>query len=318
MLPRQLRYLLAVLEHRNFTRAADALHISQPALSQQIKQLEDRLGAKLLDRSGRFIVATDAGSVYAEYARAANHDLEAGRRAIHDVENLARGELRVGFTPTFMAYLVGPLISAFNFSYPSIVISVHEMTLDDLEVAISTDELDLGIAFSTVRSSDIKCEVIFNEQLKLVISDQHALSTSKHDVSVTDLSNISLAILSRDFATRSQIDEHFRAHHITPRVALETNSLSAIVEIIRLSELATILPSDVGLQQAGLTSLELTPKIPERSIALLSRRGAYERHAATAFRKIAREVVTIRNEQNGISLNRFKRNSLYKSPDERL
>ena len=83
MLLRHIRYFLAVAEHKNFTRAAEALHVSQPTLSQQIWQLEDTLRAPLLDRSGRTIALTDAGVAYLGYARRALQDLEAGRRAIH-------------------------------------------------------------------------------------------------------------------------------------------------------------------------------------------------------------------------------------------
>lgn len=88
MLLRHIRYLLAVAEHRNFTRAAEALHVSQPTLSQQIRQLEEALGTQLLDRTGRTVRATDAGAAYIGYARRALRELEAGERAVHDVRDL--------------------------------------------------------------------------------------------------------------------------------------------------------------------------------------------------------------------------------------
>jgi len=101
MLLRHIRYFLAVAEQGNFTRAAEALHISQPTLSQQIKQLEDLLHIQLFDRSGRTVQLTDAGIAWMSYARRALQDLEAGARALHDVEDLQRGSLRLAMTPTF-------------------------------------------------------------------------------------------------------------------------------------------------------------------------------------------------------------------------
>ena len=95
MLLRHIHYFLAVAEHRGFTRAATALHVSQPALSQQIRQLEESLGAQLFDRSGRHIQLTDAGEAWLGYAKNALRSLEEGKRAIHDVEDLSRGSLRV-------------------------------------------------------------------------------------------------------------------------------------------------------------------------------------------------------------------------------
>ena len=162
---RHIRYLLAVAEHGNFTRAAEALHVSQPTLSQQIIQLEETLGVPLLDRSGRTVRVTDAGSVYIEHARRALRELAAARRAIHDVQDLQRGELRLATTPTFTAYLVGPLVTAFHTKYPGIVIRLKEMSLDTIAAAVAADEVDVGIAFNVSRpADDIECETILVER----------------------------------------------------------------------------------------------------------------------------------------------------------
>lgn len=85
MLLRHLRYLLAVADHGGFTRAAEALHVSQPTLSQQIRQLEESLGVNLFDRTSRSVKPTDAGEAYIECARRVLVELEAGKRALHDV-----------------------------------------------------------------------------------------------------------------------------------------------------------------------------------------------------------------------------------------
>jgi LysR family cyn operon transcriptional activator len=84
--------------------------VSQPTLSQQIKQMETALGTRLLDRSGRTVRPTDAGEVLLQHARRALRELDAGTRAIHDVADLSRGSLRLALTPTFFPYLVGPLV----------------------------------------------------------------------------------------------------------------------------------------------------------------------------------------------------------------
>src|SRR5271165_2495599 len=100
MLVRSLRYLKAVADHGSFTRAAAALHVSQPALSQQIRELEERMGVQLLDRSGR---------------------------AVRDVKDLSSGSLRLGFTPSFAIYLLGPLIRRYRDRFPGIVLTTTEM-----------------------------------------------------------------------------------------------------------------------------------------------------------------------------------------------
>ena len=97
--PRSLQYLIAIAEQGSFTRAAEVLHVSQPTLSQQIKQLEASLQSSLINRSGRSIRLTDEGELYVRHARRAWSELDAGQRAIDDVRDLSRGTLRLGWTP---------------------------------------------------------------------------------------------------------------------------------------------------------------------------------------------------------------------------
>src|SRR5471032_2911780 len=155
MLLRHLRYLLAVADHGGFTRAAEALHVSQPTLSQQIRQLEETLGVNLFDRTSRTVKPTDAGEAYIECARRVLVELEAGKRAIHDVKDLSRGTLRLAMTPTFMAYLAGPLVRDFLALYPNIHFEVFELSMVDIEAGLADDSLDIAIAFTEVWNPDI-------------------------------------------------------------------------------------------------------------------------------------------------------------------
>ncbi|MGA8137312.1 MAG: transcriptional regulator CynR [Pseudomonas gingeri] len=286
MLLRHIRYLLAVADHRNFTRAAEALHVSQPTLSQQIRQLEDSLGAALFDRSGRSIRLTDAGEAYVRFARLALQDLEAGKRAMHDVQDLSRGSLRLAMTPTFTAYLIAPLLHRFHSLYPGITLSVEEMTQDRLEAALAEDRLDIGIAFTGMHLADIQGEALFSETLSLMVGAAHPQAMGK-TLTADELERQSLVLLSQDFATRQHIDLYCRQHGIVPRIAIEANSISAIVELVRRGQLATILPAAIALEQPGLVALELTPALPQRTVALLSRRGAWRSAACQAFVTLA-------------------------------
>lgn len=155
MLLRQLSYFIAVAEHCGFSRAAAALHVSQPALSQQIRQLEAMLEVQLFDRSGRRIRLTDAGEIWLEYARRALRELEEGRRALHDAEDLQHGKLRIAMTPTFTTYMLGPLMEAYYRRYPGVKVLIQEMNQERMEAMLLEDELDVGIAFDDSRSQEI-------------------------------------------------------------------------------------------------------------------------------------------------------------------
>ncbi|RUJ27315.1 transcriptional regulator CynR [Pseudomonas aeruginosa] len=288
MLLRHLRYLLAVAEHRNFTRAAEALHVSQPILSQQVRQLEEQLRVQLLDRSGRSVRPTDAGELYLLHARRALRELEAAQRAIHEVRDLSRGRLRLGMTPTFTCYLVGALVDPFNQRYPGIELSLEELPQDALEAALIDDRLDLGVAFSEPGSVEIDSQPLYLERLGLVLGAEHPAADAP--LAAAALAELPLALLRDDFATRRHIDAYLRQQGVTARVALEANSISAIVDVVRRGRLASILPEAVARQQAGLRCVALRPALPTRQVALFWRQGSHPGAARLAFQALALEL----------------------------
>ncbi|MBB1580594.1 MULTISPECIES: transcriptional regulator CynR [Serratia] len=283
MLLRHIRYFLAVAELGNFTRAAEALHVSQPTLSQQIKQLEETLGTPLFDRSGRTVRLTDAGMAWMRYARLALQDLEAGTRAIHDVATLERGNLRLAMTPTFTAYLVGPVIDDFYRRYPGVSVSIHEMTQDRIEALLAEDRLDVGIAFSQAQSVDIVAEELFTESLNMMVGAQHPLVQQREPLSAQVFEQQPLVLLSEDFATRQFIDDYCRRQGIRPRVAMEANAIGAIIEIVRRGQLATLLPAAVAQENPQLHTVRLNEVMPARRAVLLQRKDAYRSAASRAF-----------------------------------
>ena len=288
MILRHIKYFLAVAEHRSFTRAAASLYVSQPALSQQIKQLEESLDATLFDRSGRQIQLTHAGEVYASYAHKALQDLEEGRRALHDVQNLSRGALRIAITPTFTTYLIGPLIKAFHNLYPNITLSIQEMSQEQMEKQLLDDEFDVGIAFAEVHSADIQTQTLLVETLALVVNKDHPLA--KHQaIDLQTLSEQSLVLLSHEFVTRGQIEHYCRQHSIKPQVLMEANSLSAVLEIIHHTQLTTLLPSNIVSNRDELIAIALAPSLLQRTAVLLQRKGAYQNAATKAFIHLAHQ-----------------------------
>lgn len=286
---RHLRYLLAVAEHGSFTRAAEELRISQPTLSQQVKQLERTVGAQLLDRTGRRVRLTDAGETYAHHARRALRDLAAAERAVLDVADLSRGALRLAMTPTFTAYLIGPLIAAMHTRHPHITLDVTEMTQDRIETALLADELDLGIAFAGGHLPGITGETLFTETLSLVVGAEGP--GAPRTLPVGDMAERPLALLSPDFATRGHIDAYFARHGVTPRIRVEANSLQALTEIVRRTPIATVLPDAITDEHPHLVPIPLEPALPARTVTLLRRANGYRTAAARAFTRLTRDLV---------------------------
>lgn len=294
MILRHIRYFLAVAEHGNFTRAADALHVSQPTLSQQIRQLEESLGTVLLDRSGRKVRLTDAGEVWARHAKLALHDLDSGARAIHDVAELSRGSIRLAATPTFTSYLTGAVISKFHQLYPGITIDFHEITQAQIELMLADDKLDLGVAFEQAQSADIDYQPLYSETLNLVVGKKHVLMESAKVLSDDVLTKEPLVLLNTSFATRRHIDDYCRRLNIRANAVIETNSIGTIIEIVRKGQISTILPSQIDLDGTDLYSIQLDPLLPERMVVILRRKDAYQTAAVRAFTQVLIDYVDLK------------------------
>jgi LysR family cyn operon transcriptional activator len=297
--PRALRYFLAVAEYGSFTRAAEMLYVSQPTLSQQIKQLEQSLGVDLLDRSGRSVRLTDAGEVYLRHARRALGELDAGTRAINDVKDLRRGSLRVGWTP-ITDYLACSLLAAFNRQYPGIVLSTFEMPQTAIELAVAEDRIDVGIVFSGSRfaespSSEIEAKVLFQEALVLAVGAAHARAAEQAPIGAQELAQEPLVLLNANFALRRHIDRHCQEHGIALRIAMETDSLSVIIEMVQGGSLATVLPETIIRTQCGLYPVKLSPPMPPKTITVISRRDGYKSPACLAFTAMAAEWPLVRH-----------------------
>ncbi|HAG59331.1 MAG TPA: hypothetical protein DCL83_08420, partial [Arthrobacter bacterium] len=128
------------------------------------------------------------------------------------IEKRDDGSLRLAMTPTFTAYLIGPLVERFSTRYPGMTLSVQEMAQDRIEAALAEDTLDLGIAFAEARSSEIETQALFVETLGLVVGTNHPRAGAQTPMALRELEQEGLVLLSSDFATRRHIDLHFRDH----------------------------------------------------------------------------------------------------------
>jgi LysR family cyn operon transcriptional activator len=288
MLSRQAHYLLAVADHGSFTRAAAALHISQPALSQRILDLEKELGIQIFDRSGRMIKPTDAGRMYIEHIRRALRELTAGRRAMQDVENVEGGTLRLGFLPLFTTHLVGPLVKEFYKRHPTVFVTIDILAQAALETALLEDRLDIGLAFSGVKADDVEVQPLHDDQLCLLVGRKHR-AFARTEIGVQELEGTDLALLSPAFVTRAPIDRYFHANGVRPRIAIEANSADSIITIVRSAPVATVMPADSARDVPGLKAVPLRPRGSTWTVSVLQRRGAYRSAAAKALIKILEE-----------------------------
>lgn len=299
--PRSLQYLMAIAKLGSFTRAAEALFVSQPTLSQQIKLLEESVGSPLLDRTGKTVRLTNAGEIYIYHVRRAWSELSLGARAVNDVNDLSRGSLRLGWTP-ITDYLTCSLLEDFNNLYPGIKLSTLEMPQSTIETALNESKIDIGIVFSkslsTLSQSDyLDVDILFEETLCVAVGSENPLIDKLDQISAHELGKESLVLLNSNFALRDHIDEYCLENAIMPNIAIETNSLSVIIEMVQLGTLATILPISIVEKQNGLYPITIYPELPRKAISLISQKGVYKSPACLAFSKLA-ETWSFRRSQD--------------------
>lgn len=306
LFPRSLWYLIAIGQHGSFTRAAEVLNVSQPTLSQQIKQLEVTLGAELIDRTQRRIRLTDAGEIFLRHAQRALGELKAGARALHDVKNLCRGTLRLGWTPVTDC-LTCSLLATFNINYPGITLTALELSQNDIEGALMDSQIDVGIVFSPPSAADkwpsssLATLTLFEDALCLAVGKRHRFSNRSAAIDGKHLAEVSLVLLKSDFALRRHIDEYCQEYAVDLKIAMETNGVNVIVEMVRLGELSTILPTTLVETCPGLHGIPTTPALPNHKVSLIWNEGGFMSAATRAFIDLATEWSLTRMMKSGMA-----------------
>lgn len=285
---RQLRYLMAVVQEANFTRASEKVFVSQSALSQQIQALEQDVGAILLDRSKRSIRLTAAGEVLYHHAQRIFLELEQAEVAIQELEGLQRGELRIGVVQTVNDYLMPMLASTFTNCHPQIKLSIEELPSDEIEIRLARGDLQVGVGFLPSTSQNINSQTLFEEQLVLIVRDDHFLA-QQTSVPVTSLDQIPMVMLSNTYCTRRLWEESALLTPAQPQIVMEMNTVSSILGVVETSGLATILPQFILTQNFSnrLISVGLTDPTPSRQVGLLWHRENYLCSASRAFIEMA-------------------------------
>ncbi|QRK10423.1 LysR family transcriptional regulator [Archangium violaceum] len=284
---RHLRYFSAVADALHFGRAARVLHVSQPTLSQQIRQLEEELGAPLFERARGGVRLTQAGELFRTYASRALEDVDAGRMAVGALRGLATGTLRVGYPPSMRGVVV-PALAAVLRRHPGLALSAEEAIVRRVERRLADGKLDVGLAYAPARLPDLDAEPVFDSKLALVVARGHPLAGAK-SVGARQLAEESFALLSRGLRVRARVDAWFSAMRLAPHIALESNAVGTVLAIVRAGLAVTVLPEPQLADAERLVVKRLSPAPRSELAALLWRKGAPRTPAAELFAEQVRE-----------------------------
>ena len=269
---KQLRYFEALARHRHFGRAADACAISQPALSQQIRELEDSLGAALFERAARQVTITRFGEEFALRV----HDI---LRSVDELEGLARasrdrllGRLRIGVIPTVAPYLLPAIISHLTRMDAELEINVRETVTPKLIQELSEGRLDTAIVALPVSAPSFTEVALFSEDFVLV---RPADDAGKPAPNVKALRGMRLLLLEEGHCFRDQALSFCNLHSARPRDLLDGSSLSTLVQMVSVGIGVTLIPEMAVAVETRLAPVSISrfksPR-PSRTIGMVWRR----------------------------------------------
>ncbi len=299
---RQLRYLVALAEARNFTRAAASEHIAQPALSQQIKRLEDELGLSLVARTTRRVTLTDAGELLVVRARRILAEIEAAENELEGVRGAETGHVKIGAMHTMGPIDLSIAIARFHEHHPQVGITVCEYSSGELSEMLRTDELDLAFLSVTerVESHGLSLEEIISEELVVLLATEHPLS-ARTSIRMAELAHESFVSYRQGARLRELLFAAGREAGFEPRVMLESNESQRIRRLVSRGLGVAILPRfDAECPGAEIAIAALTQPALVRDITLAWREGRRHTPAASEFLELARAVYLQTGDQSPI------------------
>lgn len=270
-----LEQFVVLARTKNFTRAAEELHLSQSALSRAIQKLEDQLGQPLFERKPREIVLTDLGALLLDRARQMLKLMEDTFSELSEAGR--RGRVRLGAIPTIAPFFLPSLLSSFAEKHPDISVIVQEDTTDVLIKRCSHGEIDLAILALPVIAKDLEFEPLFEEELLLLLPLGHALEAQKK-ITAKSVDGYPFVMLNEAHCLSENIASFCRKQSVQPVTVERTSQLATVQELVSLNHGVSIVPEmarkiDTSVQR---TYRSFSGGKPSRTVAMMWSPGRFQ------------------------------------------
>jgi len=274
---RDLRYLVALADHKHFGRAAAASFVSQPTLSTQIKKLEGELGVSLVERAPRRVMLTPIGADIAQRARKVIADVEQLVQVARRSQDPEAGTLRLGLFPTLAPYLLPHVLPGIRRRFPRLELLLVEEKTDAILARLRDGRLDAGVLALPVHDEQLHVEPLFDEPFLLAVPRQHALA-GRGELDLGDLDDQHLLLLEEGHCLRDQALDVCRMAGADERDGFRATSLETLRQMVASNVGITLLPM-LAVQPPVPVSTEIAllpfrGEAPHRRIAMLWRRSS--------------------------------------------
>lgn len=294
---RQLEYVVAIAEEASFTRAAARTHVAQPGISAQIRRLEEELGERLFDRSGRSVTPTAAGEAVLPFARAALSAVASARQAVEDLSGLVRGRVAAGMVTACPVELMPATVAGFHRRHAAVEISLVEDDSDGLLASVGARRLDLAlVGLADDPPAGIAVQIIADEPLHAAVAPDHQLA-SRSSVPIRALAAHDLIALPRGTGGRTALEAACARAGVAPRIVIEASDPRVLAAMAERRLGVAVLP-DSGWKDLTLIPI-VRPELRSR-LALAWRDAGPASPAARALIAFARESLA-GNEQSTVA-----------------
>ncbi|MGJ7911685.1 LysR family transcriptional regulator [Neobacillus sp. LXY-1] len=281
---RQLTYFTVVAKEKSFTVAAKVLHISQPALSKMIKNLEDELGVLLFDRSEKFVQLTDAGEELYAQAQKLLSDFESLTESIRDTEHLKKGHIKIGIPPVIGTSYFPSLIAGFRNLYPGVTLSILEEGAKTISERVEDGSVDAGVVILPIDLEKFNSIPIVSDENVLILHRNHPLA-NKEIVYYEDLKDENFVLLNETFMLHHRIISACRETGFEPKVTIKSSQWDFIAELVALNQGISILPRPIVEKYNSSMILQLPVNHPsvKWEISIILKKNRYISFALKRF-----------------------------------
>lgn len=286
---RQLKFFVESEGFSNFTRAAEKLHVAQPAVSTAIRKLEEELELILFNRQDRKVVLTAEGEIFLEHARRILDDLKSAGQEMADLRGLGKGEVRIGVPPMMSAYFFPTIICGFAKRYPYLHLTVSGEGAASIQKMISQGELDMGVIAGGHVPGNLEVRHILREEVVVCVPPGHPF-TSSSGVSLEEFAGQPLIMFKEGYYQREMLFEEMQESGMRPQVVFETNLYTMVKSLVKKGLGISTLLRMVVEDDAKLRAVSFAPPL-HLDLMLAWKKGAYLSRANRAFADFLMEQV---------------------------
>jgi LysR family transcriptional regulator, hydrogen peroxide-inducible genes activator len=290
---RDLKYLVALMDHKHFGHAAEACFVSQPTLSTQIKKLEDELGVALVERNPRQVMLTDVGLEIAARARFVLDEVNQMRELARRTRDPESGTVRLGIFPTLAPYLLPHVIPQVRKRFPKLVLLLTEEKTEEILRRLRDGRLDAAIVALPIADATLHEEFLFEERFLLAMPESHPLAKRKK-ITTADLHDTQLLLLEDGHCLRDQALAVCRMSGADEQSGFRATSLETLRQMVGSGVGITLLPA-LSVQppvapMPGLRLLRFGDDAPSRRVAMVWRRSSAFGPFLKALAKVMAQV----------------------------